>query len=230
MKRHWDSLVIGLGLVGMLGAIAVIVLWVPPGQKEAGGIAQKIFYFHVSSAWTAFHGFLLALVGGIGYLRSRKDHWDLLNHASVEVAMLFCTLVVFTGPIWAKPVWGRYWNAEPRLLSFTIMWFTYAAFLVLRGALAGSSRRAPICAVYSILASINVPLVYYSVRMVRSEAQLHPRDIGLSPKMRLTLYFTLLCFTLLWIGLTSMRFRIARIEADQDQRALQEAMGALDGE
>ncbi len=225
MRKHWDSVVLGLGLSGMLVAIAVIVLWVPEGQKAAGGIAQKIFYFHVSSAWTAFHAFLVSAFCGFAYLRKRTPFWDQLNHAAIEVGMLFCTLVIFTGPIWARPVWGRFWNAEPRLVSFTIMWFTYAGFLVLRKALAGSDRLAPISAVYALMASINVPLVYYSVRMVRSTRQLHPKEIGLTPKMRLTLYVTLAAFTMLFIALTSMRYRLARIEAEQDQRALREAIG-----
>lgn len=226
MRRHGDTLLLAAALAAVLASITVIVLVIPPGQEKAGGIVQKIFYFHVSSAWLAFLSFLMAMVCGIGYLRSRGPRWDMAGHAAVEVGMLFCTLVVLTGPIWAKPVWGRYWSTEPRLVSFTIMWFTYAGLLVLRGALAGSDRQAAISAAYAVVASVNVPLVYFSVKMVRENQQAHPQKIELSRNMRLTFLLTLVAFTLLWIALTRMRYRLACLEHRTEQRRLQEAMGA----
>lgn len=227
--RYWDSALLALAAVGMLLVIHRIVLVTPVAQKEAGYVAQKIFYFHVCSAWTSFLAFFVAAIAAVGSLRTSRPGWDHTVESAIETGMVFCTLVVMTGPIWAKPVWGTYWRAEPRLLSFMVMWFAYAGFLVLRQALATSSRRAQISAVYAIIASINVPLVYFSVRMIDKSRQLHPRRIGLAPAMRQTLYQTLAVFTLLWLVLLILRYRIAVLQAAQAGRRLARRMEGLDG-
>jgi heme exporter protein C len=134
--------------------------------------------------------------------------------------MLFATAVVVTGPVWATPVWGRAWNWEPRLLTFTVMWFAYAGYLVLRGGLAGQGRQRVVCAVYALLASVTTPLVYFSVRLVAEEHQQHPRSIGLSAQQRQVLYLTLLGLTALWVALLLMRRWLADLSAAiDDQRA-----------
>lgn len=205
----------GLALVGAVVLVPMalgMVAWVAPvAQPEIGGVAQKIFYAHVPSAITAFLAFGTALVAGVAYLRTRAERWDALGVASIEVGMLFCTLVVCTGPIWAKPVWGVYWNPEPRLLSFAVMWFTYAGYLILRGAMDAGARRAAVGAAYAVVASINVPIVYLAVRLVPPGSQLHPVKADLAaPWMRPTLYAMFAAFGALMVTLISVRARLER--------------------
>ena len=141
----------------MLVALGAIFLWVPT-EKEMGTV-QRIFYFHVPAAFSSFLAFFLVFVGSIQYLRTREDKWDRLALCSAELGVIFALIVLITGPLWAKPIWGVYWRWEPRLTSMLITFTIYVAYLMVRGY--GPVQR--ISAVLGILAFVNVPLVYYAV-------------------------------------------------------------------
>ena len=102
----------------MLIALGAIFLWVPT-EKEMG-IVQRIFYFHVPSALCAFMAYFLVFVGSVQYLRTREDKWDSLALSAAEVGLVFGLIVLISGPLWAKPIWGVYWRWEPRLTSMLI--------------------------------------------------------------------------------------------------------------
>lgn len=221
--RMCDHVLVITASLLMLTAISLIFLWAPQAQFAAGGLAMKIMYIHVPSAWTAMHSFLLSAIAAGCYLRGRDAGWDRFSASAVEVGMVFATCVLVTGPVWAKPVWGVYWPMEPRLMTFALMWFTYAGYLLLRAGLSGQPRQAPVCAVFALIASVTTPLVYYSVKLIDANKQSHPVKVELTGEMRIALYGTLLAVTLLWLALLMIRKRIADGEAALEARTLEGA-------
>lgn len=181
---------------------------------EMGGQLQRIFYVHVPSAWVAYLGFAIVFIASIAYLRTGARRWDLLAHAAGEVGVVFCTLVLITGPIWAKPVWGTYWQWDARLTSALVLWLTYVGYLFLRGLAADPSRAGRIAAVVGIVGFINVPIVHFSVYWWRT---LHPsgptpanpvESSGLGGPEMLAFFTSLIAFTLLAAWLCAVRVRL----------------------
>lgn len=181
---------------------------------EMGGQLQRIFYVHVPSAWVAYLGFAIVFIASIAYLRTGARRWDLLAHAAGEVGVVFCTLVLITGPIWAKPVWGTYWQWDARLTSALVLWLTYVGYLFLRGLAADPSRAGRIAAVVGIVGFINVPIVHFSVYWWRT---LHPSGptpanpveaSGLGGPEMLAFFTSLIAFTLLAGWLLAVRVRL----------------------
>jgi len=195
----------------MLVALGAIFLWVPT-EKEMG-IVQRIFYFHVPAAISSFLAFFLVFVGSVQYLRTREDKWDRLALCSAELGVIFALIVLITGPLWAKPIWGVYWRWEPRLTSMLITFTIYVAYLMVRGYGAHSTPVQRISAVLGILAFANVPLVYYAVDLWAADQQLHPpRNVELEPTMQYTKWICYAAFFLLLFRLLAQRMELARIE------------------
>jgi len=181
------------------------------------GPAQKIFYVHAPSAWVAFLAFGLVGVASVLYLWLREDRLDRVAEASAEVGVVFTTVVLITGPLWGKPVWGTYWTWDARLTLTLFLWFIYIAYMVLRGAVDDPSTRARYSAVLGILGALLVPFIHLSVYLFRT---LHPRPIVMKPsapslpgEMLATLFLAFAAFTLLYIALLRARYRLA-VERD----------------
>jgi len=132
-----------LGVVALLLVIASAhaSFYIAPEERTMG-VIQRIFYFHVSSAWTGFIAFFLVFIGSIAYLRTRSLKWDWLSVASAEVGVAFFTVVLVTGPIWAKPVWGIWWIWDARLTSSFLLWVLFVSYLLLRTLVDEPERRA----------------------------------------------------------------------------------------
>lgn len=195
----------------MLVALGAVFLWVPTEREM--GIVQRIFYFHVPSAMSAFLAFFLVFVGSIQYLRTRDDKWDRLALGAAELGVMFALIVLITGPLWAKPVWGVYWRWEPRLTSMLITFTIYVAYLMIRDFGAQSSQAPRLGAVLGILAFANVPLVYFAVDLWSANQQLHPpRNVALDPTMEYAKWICYATFFLLLFHLMSQRMELARIE------------------
>lgn len=181
------------------------------------GPAQKILYLHAPAAWVAFMAFgLVALAGGL-YLWLREDRLDRIAEASAEVGVVFTTVVLVTGPIWAKPIWGAWWTWDARLTLTLFLWFIYVAYMVLRGAVEDKSMRARYSAVLGILGALLIPFIHLSVYLFRT---LHPLPILLKPsapslpgEMLTTLLLAFASFTLLYVALLRARYRFA-VERD----------------
>ncbi len=174
------------------------------------GEVQRIFYFHVSAAWVGFFAFFVVFLGGIFYLRSREIRWQITARASAEIGVIFSTFVLGSGMFWGRAAWNVWWTWDPRLTTTLIMWFIYIGYLFLdfAGGRQAKSRQT-LTAIYGILAFINIPLVFMSIRWWRT---LHPAVIGgngggLTPRMIHTLIFTLIVFSLLYFVLMSIRRR-----------------------
>lgn len=142
-----------------------------PTERVMGEV-QRIFYFHVGAAFNAFAAFFVVFVMGILYLRTRQAKWDQVAVASVEVGVLFTTMVLTTGPIWAKPVWNTWFPwGDPRVMTTLVLWLIYIAYMILRSSLPEGDKKYRFCAVFGIIGFIDVPIVWMSIRWWRT---IHP--------------------------------------------------------
>jgi heme exporter protein C len=186
----------GIGLVALVN-IAVglyMALFYAPREVTMGD-AQRIFYFHVPSAWVGFLAFFVVFLASLMYLWRRERKWDALALSAAEIGVVFATLVLLTGPIWAKKAWGAFWVWDARLTTTLILWMIYVGYLMLRGSAEGE-RRARFAAVLGIVGFLDVPIIYLSVTLWRT---MHPTLLisepgGLAPQMTQTLMVTLLSF------------------------------------
>lgn len=215
--------------VAMLVALWCVFVYVP--NERVQGAVQRIFYFHVNSAWAAFLGFFVAAGASAMYLWRGGAVWDRLAVASVEIGLLFCTMVLITGPIWARPIWGAWWTWDPRLTMTVILWTIYAVYLVLRSSAREDPQIARYAAVLAVIGVLDIPLIRVSVRLWRG---MHPSVIsappgrgGLEDPRMVTgllvalVAFALLFLWLLWLRSEGLRLRdeLHRLEDRMDEVA-----------
>ena len=143
-----------------------LVFMVVPTEREMG-IVQRIFYFHVASAWVAFLGFFLVAGASAVYLWNGSAGADRLAQAGGEIGVLFCTLVLITGPLWARPIWGVWWTWDPRLTMTVILWAIYASYLMLRAFGGEDDAVRRYAAVLGIIGVLDIPIIMVSVRLLR---------------------------------------------------------------
>jgi heme exporter protein C len=207
--------------VGAVLATAVRAIWFTPVEARQGP-AQKIFYVHAPSAMIALYvAFALMAVASALYLWLRDDRLDLLAESSAEVGLVFTTVVLVTGPIWGKTVWGTWWTWDARLTATLFLWFLIVGYLVLRGAVEDPAMRGRYSAVLALLAAVLIPFIHLSVYMFRT---LHPRPIilkpsepSLSPEMLHTFLAALLSMLLFFVALLRVRYRLAMQRHDLDE-------------
>ncbi len=222
------SAVLVIAGLALLGAVYVRAIMFTPTEAMQGA-AQKIFYVHVPSAWTAFCAFITVGVCSGLYLVLRDVRLDRLAASAAEVGLVFITGVLLTGPLWGRPIWGAYWTWDARLTSTLFLWFIYAGYLVLRTAVQEPGQRARFAAVLGILGALLVPFIHVSVYLFRT---LHPRPVVLNVQgpqlpgaMLTTLLFSVAVFTLLFAGLLWQRYAQATL-ADALAAARAEASDA----
>ncbi len=178
--------------------------------------AQKIFYYHVPSAWVAFLSFFVVLVAGIIFLKTYNYYWDRVGLAAAEIGTLFTILVLITGPIWASAAWGKAWNWEPRLTTTLILFLIYIGYFMLREFGGAPERVARYSAILGIIAFIDVPIIFMSVRFWAPEVQSHPQvEMGTQPAgIMSTFFFSLFTFTVMYFGMLWLRTRILNLKAE----------------
>ncbi|HZT68631.1 MAG TPA: cytochrome c biogenesis protein CcsA [Terriglobia bacterium] len=215
-KKFPISLHFVLTLAGLLAALYMIFLYAP--EEMTMGEVQRIFYVHVSCAWPALLGFIIIFFSSIVYLWKRKQFADELAHATAEVGFVFCTCVLVTGPLWAKPAWGVWWAWDARLTLTFLLWLLYVAYLMLRSYMVNPGRAANLCAVVGIIGFVDVLIDYMAIRWWRTQ---HPQPVilggpesGLDPRMLATLLVTVAVFTLLFFLLVRMRLRLAAMRRE----------------
>ena len=203
---------LGLSFTLIMLSLYLVFLYVPTEQTM--GMVQKIFYFHVPIAWVAFLAFFIVFIGSILYLWKRTDKWDFIAGAAAEVGLVFTTLVLITGSIWAKPTWGVWWVWEPRLTSALVLWFIYIAYLTARSYATEETRGARFAAVVGIVGFIDVPIAALAITLWRTQ---HPGPVifegGLAPSMLLTLLVCIAAFTTLFAFLLMHTVSIKNAEA-----------------
>lgn len=217
MKRGFPILAIVTALLLSFALYEALV--VAPTEQTMGNV-QRIFYYHVPSAWTAFVLFLINFVSSIVYLIRRNPKADILAYVSAEVGVVFCTVVIVTGPIWAKPVWGIWWApGDIRLTTTLVLWLIYISYLMVRR-LSTGGKTPVIAAVVAIFGALDVPLVYFSIWFFRTQ---HPSPViggggSLDPRMAHVLLINWAAFLCLaWL------LSWTRYELEIAQRKLEEA-------
>ncbi len=216
MKRNTHIIFPALAMIAMIVALAGALL-IAPTEKAMGDV-QRIFYFHLGSAAAAFVAFTCVFIASIGFIVRRETVWDNLASAAAEVGVLFTTFVLVSGPLWARPIWGKWWVWDPRLTTTLMLWFLYTGYLVLRQTIPGY-RGAMAAAVFAILAYVDVPVVYFSVRWWRG---IHPQVLsggggGLDPRMIPPLLVSVAAFQLLSGVLIRERFNLANATDSVDR-------------
>ena len=187
------------------------------------GDIQRIFYYHVPSAWTSFLLFFVNFIASVTYLIRRKPATDAFALATAEVGVVFCTVVLITGPIWARPVWGIWWTWDLRLTLTLVLWLIYVSYLVLRR-FSTSSQTPKLAAVVAILGALDVPLVYFSIWFFRTQ---HPSPViggggSLDPRMAHVLLINWAAFSCLAWLLCWTRYRLEVVTREvEESRALE---------
>ena len=198
-------------VVGLLFLSAIYTIFFYAPTERVMGIVQKIFYVHLSMAFTAFLSFFIAFICGILYLIKKDIKWDVYGSSSVEIGVVFISLTLFSGVMWARPIWNTWWTWDPRLTTALILWFIYVSYLILRTSVDQESKRAAYCAVLAIVGFVDVPIVFMSARVWRS---IHPvviksDSIDIEPSMIFTLAITMAAFFSLWFLLFRLKTNVA---------------------
>ena len=194
-------------------ALYMVFIYVP---NIKGLKADRIFYFHVPVDWSAFLAYFVVFVTSIVYLRTRNEKWDIVATSAVEIGLVFNTLMLITGSIWARPNWGTWWNWEPRLTTALVLWVVYVGYMLVRGYSSGGEQAARLSAVIGIVGFVDVPIVFLSTTWWQLQ---HPGHLvfetgGLAPSMLATLMVSLAAFTCLFFVLLIERVSLKRAEAE----------------
>lgn len=199
----WGKVLLGSTIIALIVSFYMIFIWSP--IEKTMGVVQKIFYIHVSSAAAGFIAFFVVAVCSILFLITRKRIYDTYALVSAELGVVFTTIVLTTGPIWARSSWNTWWSWEPRLTTTLILWFIYVAYIMIRQMDGVWEKKARLAAVFGIIGFIDVPIVYFSIRWWTSK--FHPIVFGEGPTqqgggiedtMLLTLFVTMFALLLLY--------------------------------
>ena len=195
---------------GMIYAMYWVFVAVP--TEKTMGLVQRIFYFHVPAAFIAFLAFTVVAGYSIMFLWKRNPWFDRISVVCAEIGILFTTINLITGSIWARPIWNTWWSWDARLTTMLILWFIYIAYLMLRDYVGDDERGARFASVFAIIGVIDIPIVYFSIRWWRT---LHPKPViaggegsGLHPDMTFTLMISLAVFFILFLFLVATRLRV----------------------
>ncbi len=223
MKRGFTILAIVTAVLLSFALYAALVI--APTEQTMGNV-QRIFYYHVPSAWVAFELFLINFIASVFYLVRRSAKADILALVTAEVGVVFCTVVLITGPIWARPVWGIWWTWDLRLTLTLVLWLIYVSYLVLRR-FSTSSQTPLLAAVLAVFGALDVPLVYFSIWFFRTQ---HPAPViggggSLDPRMGWVLLYNWIAFMCLaWLVCwTRYRLEVAQ-RAVHEVEAMQSLM------
>lgn len=217
-------------LITLAGLFAFLYLRVPAAQPEAGGLAQKIFYFHVPSAYAMYLSGVVCCVGSGLYLYGATDGRNAWAQAGAECAVLFGLMVLTSGPLWARKAWGMYWTWDPRLTTSLLSVLVYVAIVVVRAFAGDGDAERRFAAAMGVLGTVNLPIIHYSVQKWGGN---HPRVItkgggGLAhPDMRIALSIGFLVLTLVAVLLLVSRARLIASRSallSLEQRAIEQGV------
>ena len=222
MKRAFP--ILGVVTAGLLSYALYEALIGAPTEQTMGNV-QRIFYYHVASAWAAFLLFFINFGASVAYLIRRNPIADAIAVTTAEVGVVFCTVVLVTGPLWARPVWGIWWTWDVRLTSTLVLWLIYVSYLMLRR-FSSSGQTPLLAAVLAVFGALDVPLVYFSIWFFRTQ---HPQPViggggSIDPRMMHVLllnWAAFLCFAFLvcW-----SRYRLERLQKDVEEAQALESM------
>jgi heme exporter protein C len=222
MKRVFPILAV---FTAALLSYALYQALVAAPTEQSMGDVQRIFYYHVPSAWTAFILFFINFFASIAYLIWRNTKADILALVTAEVGVVFCTVVLVTGPIWARPVWGIWWTWDLRLTLTLVLWLIYVSYLVLRR-FSNSGQTPLLAAVLAVFGALDVPLVYFSIWFFRTQ---HPQPViggggSIDPRMLHVLLINWLAFSCFAALVCWSRYRLEALQREVDETLALEAL------
>jgi heme exporter protein C len=215
----------------ILLAVSTYVALNAPTERVMGEV-QKVFYFHIGTAWTALIGFILAGVFSVIYLITKDLKWDRFQVASIEVSLVFFLITIVLGSIWARPAWNTWWTWDPRLTTAAVTELIYVAYFMLRQGIDDPDRRARFGAVYALVGGLSAPITFFAIRLFRT---IHPVVIGgtnpeadggfsMTADMRTAFFIALFAFTVIFIDLFWNRIRLGDLQEKVEQLKLKVSM------
>jgi heme exporter protein C len=215
----------------LLAISAYLALVYAPTERVMGDV-QRVFYFHIGTAWTALLGFILAAVFSVMYLVTKNLKWDRYEVAAIEVSLVFFLITIVLGSIWARPAWNTWWTWDPRLTTAAVTELIYVAYFMLRQGIDDPDKRARFGAVYALVGGLSAPITFFAIRLFRT---IHPVVIGgtnpeadggfsMTADMRVAFFFALFAFTILFIDLFWNRIRLGDLQERVEQLKLKVSM------
>lgn len=211
-------LAVSAGLMAL--CLYMIFLWVPTELNL--GVSQRIFYFHVPLGMIGIVAIIIVAFASIMHLSTRNEKWDSLAYATAELGLVFATLIIVTGTIWAKPVWGVWWTWDAKLTTTLVLWFIFVGYLMLRAYGPSGSQGARYGSVVALMGAIDAPIIYYATEIWRTT---HP-DLNIGPladpgsldsRMAITLQLSLVAFIFMFVCLLITRYALRRSEDKVDE-------------
>jgi len=213
-------------IVVLLGVSSYLALAVAPTERTMGDV-QRIFYYHVPSGWVAGFCFFLNFLASVVYLWKRSGASDAMAAASAEVGVVFCSVLLITGPLWARPVWGIWWTWDARLTTTLVLWLIYVSYLVLRRFSVGGQTQV-LAAAFAVFGFADVPIVYMSIRWFRTQ---HPSPVigggegsGMAPGIAHVFFTNLALFTVMGILYLVLRYKLQMVEQALESAHAQAAL------
>jgi heme exporter protein C len=214
----------------VLAISTYLALFFAPTEQVMGQV-QRVFYFHIGTAWVGLLGFVLAAATGITYLVTKDMKWDRLEVAAAEVSTMFFFLTIVLGSIWARPAWNTWWTWDPRLTTAAVTELFYIAYFMLRAGIEDPEKRARFGAVFAQVGGLSAPFTFMVIRLFRS---IHPVVVGaanasqdklsMTPDMKVAFFFALFAFTVIFIDLMWHRIRLGALEEKVEQLKLKVSM------
>ena len=219
--------VLDLVSIIVLGVATYLALVFAPTELVMGSV-QRVFYFHIGTAWTALLGFILAAIFSVIFLITRDLKWDRYQVAAIEVSLVFFLITIVLGSIWARPAWNTWWTWDPRLTTAAVTELIYSAYFMLRQGIDDPDRRARFGAVYALVGGLSAPITFFAIRLFRT---IHPVVVGganaeaqggfaMTADMRVAFFFALFAFTVIFIDLYWNRVRLGNLQEKVEQLKL----------
>lgn len=209
-----DILLVGSGLLMAL-TLYMVYMWVPTEQNL--GVSQRIFYFHVPLGWIGMVSIMVVAVASILHLFTGKQKWDDLAYTTAEIGIIFASLILVTGSIWARPVWGVWWTWDAKLTTTLVLWFIYVGYLMIRAYGPAGTQGKRFASVIALIGAIDAPIIYMATDWWRSAHPARNVPSDLDGQMLLTLLVSVLAFTVLYVYLLMERYSLRRSESDLDE-------------
>lgn len=215
LQSRFDTVLAIVLILGMVLALYMALIEAP--RERTMGDLQRIFYFHVAAAIAGMTAFAVNFFSCLMYLVRRKRWWDNLALSAAEIGVMFLSMVLVTGPIWAKPVWFVWWTWSPRLTLSLVLCLLYVAYILIRNYIEDPEKKALVSAVFGIVAFADTPLVWFSIRWWRD---IHPSPMletgGLAPSMRPAFFICMIAFQILLVFLLRRRFYLESVRSEME--------------
>lgn len=203
----------------MLVNMYLIFMWVPTEQNL--GISQRIFYVHVPVAWVGMVAIFVVAIGSVLHLITRNDRWDAIAYSAAEIGLIFGTLMLVTGALWAKPAWGVWWQWDPKLTTALILWFIYVGYLMVRAYAPSGSQGRRYASVVALIGAIDAPIIYMASvwwRTAHPDLNIGPlAESSLDTNMLMVWLYSTVAFTVFYVYLLIERISMRKAEDDIDE-------------